>query len=55
MTICEILKMGLINDSTEIWVRRDLHVLTHGNWYQDNVLEYLDHEQEDDNFYIDVK
>ena len=51
-----------VNDDTEVWIRDpDLHVLAHGDWYQDNILEYLDHElesftwQDDDNFYIDVR
>lgn len=47
MTLKKILKMGLVKDDTQIWVRdAEMRVLTHGNWYQDNVLEYLDSEIE---------
>lgn len=62
MTLRKIFDLGLVNDDTEVWVRDpDLHVLAHGNWYQDNILEYLDHEvecftwQDDNNFYVDLK
>ena len=62
MTLKKIWAMGLIKDSTEVWVRDDdLNVLAHGNWYQDNILKYLDHElecftwQDDNNFYIYLK
>lgn len=61
MTVGKILEMGLINDKTEVWIRRsDFQVLAHGNWYQDNILHYIDREvecftwQDDDNFYIDL-
>ena len=62
MTVSKIFtELGLINDNTEVWIRdNDLHVLAHGNWYQDNVLRYLDNEvesftwQDDNNFYIDI-
>ena len=48
MTVSKIFtELGLINDNTEVWIRdNDLHVLAHGNWYQDNVLRYLDNEVE---------
>lgn len=41
MTVSKIFtELGLINDNTEVWIRdNDLHVLAHGNWYQDNVLD----------------
>lgn len=61
MTLRKILELGLIKDNTELWIRDDLHVLAHGNWYQDNILEYMNREvesftwQDDNNFYIDVK
>lgn len=62
MTLKKIFDLGLVNDDTEMWVRNpDLRVLAYGNWYQDNILEYLDHElksftwQDDGSFYIDVK
>lgn len=65
MTVKEFYKLGLIKDSTEIWVRSfgefGMKVLAHGNWYQDDVLNYADHEvecfhwQDDDTVYFDVK
>ena len=63
MTVNKIFtELGLINDDTEVYIRdTDSHVLAHGNWYQDNVLRYLDNEvesftwQDDNNFYIDIK
>lgn len=63
MTLEKIYEMGLIKDNTEIFVRQGegLHVLAHGNWYQDNILNYMRHEvesftwQDDDKIYIDVK
>lgn len=57
-----MLDAGLINDHTEIWIRdSEFQVLTHGNWYQDNVLDYAHCEiesftwQNDNHIYIDVK
>ncbi len=42
MVIRDFLFSGLINDETEIIVRDDdFHVVAHGNWYQDNVLDYM--------------
>lgn len=62
MTVKKIFKLGLINDDTEIYIRHsDMHTLAHGDWHQDNVLEYLDHIaecftwQDDNKFYIDLK
>lgn len=63
MTIKQILETGLIKDDTEVWIRQGegFHVLAHGNWYQDDVLEHMNREvesftwQDDNNFYIDVK
>lgn len=62
MTVNKVFETGLIHDNTEIYIRdEDLHVLAHGNWYQDNILGYLDKEvecftwQDDNKFYIDVK
>ena len=62
MTLSKIYELGLINDNTEIWVRDpDMYILAHGNWYQDDVLKYMNTElecftwQDDNNFYIDVK
>lgn len=58
-----IIELGIIKDSTEVFIRHGegFHVLAHGNWYQDNVLEYVNREvesftwQDDDKIYIDVK
>lgn len=55
--------MGLIKDNTEIFIRQGegFHVLAHGNWYQDDILDYMHHEvesftwQDDNKLYIDVK
>ncbi len=62
MTLKKIQELGLINDNTVVWVREsDLHILTSGNCYQDNILEYTGRElesftwQDDNNFYIDLK
>lgn len=62
MTLKKILKLGLINDNTEIWIRHpNMHVLAHGNWNQDDILLYLYNElesfvwQDDNNFYVDLK
>lgn len=62
MTLRKIFELGLINENTEIWVRLpSMCVLAHGNWQQDDVLKYLDHEledfvwQDDNNFYIGLK
>lgn len=62
MTFEKLYIMNLINDDTEIFIRNnDFNVLAHGNWYQDNVLNYMHHEvesftwQDDNKLYIDVK
>lgn len=62
MTLEKLYKMNLINDDTELVIRNnDFNVLAYGNWYQDNVLDFLDHViesftwQDDDKIYIDVK
>lgn len=62
MNLSKIIELGLVNDRTEIWCRdRDMYVLAHGNWYQDNVLEYGHREvesftwQDDDKLFIDLK
>lgn len=45
MTLEKIYEMGLIKDSTEIFIRdEEFHVLAHGNWYQDDVLDYMRNE-----------
>lgn len=61
MTLNKLHEIGLIKDSTTIYVRdSDSRYLTCGNWYQDNILEYLERElesfswQNNDDFYIDL-
>lgn len=62
MTLKKIFELGLISDSTKVYVRDpDMHVLAYGNWYQDDVLEYQDHVvecftwQDNNEFFIDLK
>lgn len=62
MKVNQIIETDLIKDDTEVFIRgRNFHVLAHGNWYQDNILKYMDCEvecftwQDDNKFYIDVK
>lgn len=66
MTVKQIMQLNLgnelINDDTEVWIRdEDLRVLAHGDFNQDEVLEYLNRKvesftwQDDNKFYIDVK
>ena len=43
MTLEKLFEINLINDDTELFIRdNDFDVLAHGNWYQDNVLDFLD-------------
>lgn len=47
MTIGKLYEMKLINDHTEVIVRdSEFRVLTQGNWYQDNILDYNNRELE---------
>lgn len=63
MTLEKINEMGLIDDRTEIVIREGegFGTLARGNWYQDDILAYEDHEvesftwQDDNRIYIDVK
>lgn len=62
MTLSEILANEIINDGTEVFIRdQDCHVLAHGNWHQDNVLDYVNREvesftwQDDNKVFINVK
>lgn len=62
MTVNKIFHLGLINDSAEVYIRdSDMHVLAHGNWYQDDILEYQNHVvecftwQDNNEFFIDLK
>ena len=62
MTVNQILKIGLINDNTKVIIRDgQFQILSHGNWYQDEVLNFADYQvesftwQDDNKVYIDVK
>ena len=62
MTLRKILEMGLIADGTEVFIRdNDMHVIAHGNWFQDNVLEHMTDDvecftwQDDNKFYVDLR
>ena len=62
MTVGKIFEMGLARDNTEVFIRDgEFHVLAHGNWFQDHILEYKDYMvesftwQDDEMLYIDVK
>lgn len=63
MTLEKINEMGLIDDSTEIVIREGegFATLARGNWYQDDILAYENHEvesftwQDDNRIYVDVK
>ena len=63
MTVEKIFEIGIIDDNTEIFIRQGEYfkVLAHGNWYQDDILEYSEHEvesftwQDDNKLYIDLK
>lgn len=62
MTLSKVIELGLVTDETEVWIRdENMRTLAHGNWYQDNVLDYMDKElecftwQDDHNFYADLK
>lgn len=62
MTVEKIYEMGLIKDDTELFIRpsENFDVLAHGNWRQDDVLNYMHHEvesftwQDDEKIYIDL-
>lgn len=62
MNLKHLLHLGLVKDDTELFVQNEtMHVLAHGNWYQDDVLEYIHHEvesfiwQDDNKIYIDIR
>lgn len=62
MTISKLHDAGIIDDSTEIIVRSEnFGVLARGNWYMDNILEYMKKElegfawQDDGKVYADIK
>lgn len=62
MTIEKLVDTGIINDMTEIYVRdEDFGLITHGNWYQDNIIDHIQDEiecfswQDDNRVYIDLK
>lgn len=62
MTLNKIFVLGLINDNTKIVVRdSEFQVLSCGNWYQNNILDFLNRDLEsftwddDNSLYVDVK
>ena len=62
MTVKTIIMRRWIDENTEVYIRNNtFNVLTHGKWYNDNVLRYLDCRvesftmQDDNNLYIDIK
>lgn len=62
MTIEKLIDTGIINDMTEIYVRdEDFGLITHGNWYQDNILDHVQDKiecfswQDDNRVYIDLE
>jgi hypothetical protein len=64
MTLHEIFEnISLINDSATVLIRDEetLELYTAGNWFQDNILKYLDREvasftwQSDNKIFIDIK
>lgn len=62
MTLKKIFELGLINELTEIFIRKEyFHILTHGNWCHDDILKYQDREltsfvwQDNNKIFIDLK
>lgn len=73
MTIDNIMEMrlygddaaGIINDHTEIFIRKELlghtQTIAHGNWYQDDVMAHKEDEvksftwKDDNEIWIDVR
>lgn len=62
MKVSKIIRLDIVTDGTEVFIRdADFHLLAKRNWYQDNVLHYLNCKVEsftwkDDNkLYIDLK
>lgn len=63
MTVKTIIEMiELVDDDTEVIIRsKDMHMLTRGNWYQDNILRWMEQKvecftaQDDNKLYIDLK
>ena len=65
MTLSKFFELGLIKDNTEVWIRDigeyGTRILAHGNWYQDDVVEYIDREvevfhwQDDNVVFADMK
>lgn len=61
MKVKDILELGLTNDNTNIVIRNsEFKILAIGNWYQDDILDYSDHEaecftwQDDNRIFIDI-
>ena len=62
MTIERLIDLGIINNTTEIYIRNmEFGLITKGGWYQDSILEHLEDEidsytwQDDDKVYVDLK
>ena len=62
MTIEKLVDLGIINDTTEIYIRdMSFGLITKGSWFQDNVLEHIKDEidsytwQDDNRIYVDLK
>ncbi len=63
MKIYDVLKLGIIKDDTEVYIRdENFNVLAKGNWYEDHILDYIIdiHPirsftwQDDNKIYIDI-
>ena len=62
MTIERLIDLGIINNTTEIYIRNmEFGLIAEGGWYQDSILEHLEDEidsytwQDDDKVYVDLK
>ncbi len=64
MTLKRILTTtDLINDHTEIYIRNkdSFHVYAYGNWFQDCILDYMEHEitsftwEDENTIFIDIE
>ena len=62
MTIERLIDLGIINNTTEIYIRNmEFGLIAKGEWYQDSILEHLEDEidsytwQDDDKVYVDLK
>lgn len=61
MTISKLYHAGIVKGETKIIVRTGFGVITAGNWFMDNILEYMDKEleaftwQDDGKVFADLK